>query len=354
MSLSSILLQNFSQEPEKLKEWERLNFDLQVTLAWCDGDLAPEERQGLLIRTQLLDAGEAPEARLAMWTDLIQSQGIEHVTGQVFAYYRQLALSLDEDLKAKINAALLQEVLHTVLADQVVQASEHRFVTEQLAPLLKLTKQQAEDALRDAVAGLVRAHRYAAFAFEIYMLAWDAAGDSPAAIDLPDAALTGFPASVRALTEHKRLGSATVVNYFMSMIGGVAVIEQHAQFRAMIEKIADEGRARAAAASSLDVYLMALVNTLRADDHDPTEAVDTVFNHLVQVLGLLNQTTRSFRKIFQSKVLPAFNVDYAMLLNTARSLREVNVLLYQNLTDEEGHAFSAEAPRKHWWQLWKR
>ena len=63
MSLSSILLQNFSQEPEKLKEWERLNFDLQVTLAWCDGDLAPEERQGLLIRTQLLDAGEAAFTR---------------------------------------------------------------------------------------------------------------------------------------------------------------------------------------------------------------------------------------------------------------------------------------------------
>lgn len=356
MSLSSLLLQTFSSDPDRLKEWERLNFDLQVALAWCDGDLAPEERQGLLIRTQLLNAGEAPEARLAMWSDLIQRQGLDFVTGQVFAHYRQLSASLDPDLRAKVNAALLQEVLHTVLADQVVQSSEHRFVTEQLAPLLKLSKQQAEDALRDAVAGLVRAHRYVAFAFEIYVLLWDAAGDSPPALDLPDAALTGFPASVRALTEQHKLGSATAVNYFMSMIGGVAVINQHEHFRAMLADLAASARARAAAASSLDAYFAAIVTTLRADDYDPLEAVDTVFNHLVQVLGLLSTTTRAFRRLFQSKVLPAFNVDYNMLLNTARSLREVNALLYQNLTDEGGQAFTEGAApgRKSWWQLWKR
>ncbi len=360
MSLSSLLLQSFSNDPEKLKEWERLNFDMQVVLSWCDGDLAPEERQGLLIRTQLLDGHEGPEERLNFWSDIIQKQGVDLVAQQVFAHYRQLAASLSDELRGRINMALMQEVLNTVLADQVVKASEQHFVLEQFAPLLKITKQQAEDALKDAVASLLRSTRYASLAFEIYLLIWDAAVDSPPSCDLPDATLTGFPGSVRSVTELHRLGSATAVNYFISMIGGMAVVEQHEHFREVIAGLATNARKRLTQGQSLDMRLSDIVAELRADTHDPVEAVDTVFNHLVQVLGLLGQTTRSFRKLFQSKVLPAFNVDYNMLLDTARALRSVNALLYQNLTDESGQAFADERTaaaagqtRKHWWQIWK-
>lgn len=123
--------------------------------------------------------------------------------------------SLSDD--CAVNMALWCEVLNTVLADASgSNRPSRRFIDEQFAPLLKITKQQAEDALQgrgreppalDPV--------WRGWAFEIYVLIWDAAVDSIRRLAQPTGRRVG-DSWVGALCDQlHRLGSATAVNYFL-------------------------------------------------------------------------------------------------------------------------------------------
>ena len=350
MTFSALLLQSFSDSPQQVQDWERLNFDMQVLLAWCDGDLAEEERLGLLLRTQLLDNQAELEARIEMWSQQVAQYGVHHIRDQIFAYYRQLNANIKNPLRQKIADELLLEVLQTVVADRVVNEAEHSFITKDLEKLFNLAPGHAEEQLQNAVQGVIRAVRYAEYAFEIYLLMWELAPDSPPSMDLPEADLEGFPASVRDITERLRLGSSMAVNYILSAIGGVAVVAQVDEFCEHLEALIPSIRNRKAKGQSLPARVASIVSELRSDAHDPSEAVDTVFHHLLQIFGLVSVMPAGVRGIFRDTVLTSFGIDHQVLVEQARALQSANPLLLQNLLVEDSAA--VEGQRK-WWQIWK-
>lgn len=352
MPLSQLIIKSFKQEPERIRDWERLAVEVQVLIAYSDGDLALEERMVLSMNAQLLEDPEQIQARIETLTQAIESEGLEAVKLRVLSELEAALKALPDSMRPDFAESFLHEMLHIITADQVVDDAERGFVLGDLNPILALESELVNKVLDRADDALSRTRGYVDKAFELYVLLVDAGprttleDDTPTLSDSED-----FLSAVSRLVVHHQLVSGSVIGYFLAALGGMSVTETYDRHCEHLADLARRCRKRQAE-HGVEASVAAIHEALQGivDSGVDPLAFSFVSTHVTSALGLYTYTDDPQRELFDQHIAPALGLDLEELRESARNMARFNPTLYRNLTGEMIGEVSPE--RARWWDNW--
>ncbi|MCU0692041.1 MAG: hypothetical protein MUF54_11615 [Polyangiaceae bacterium] len=352
MSFSLLAREHFKANPDRADAWERAFLELQVVLAYCDGELAPAERMTL----SLLSFAKRDEQENRELVDsLIHSidrDGLHRAADQIVDSIKHLLDEVSVAQRENLAEEILRESIAIVVADDVVSDKEREFVTKRLGPGLGLGTAPAEQLLVTASGRLQRARTYAERGFELYLMLADLDADAPELHAQEGEPLPPFLTAVDELVGGKWLGSSRVTAYFLSALGGMFWVDQHQKHVAMLGQLTDVVRGLRNRAG-LEERLKAIhdeLTELRERAIDP-HAASKVARHVTNAISKMRVLTDDQRARFRDQIAPAVDIDHAALLLTA-SRRGSMANLHRNLTGLRVPQDGAAAARR-WWRFWK-
>ena len=356
MSFSWMIRHQCKADPEQGERWEKAFLELQVLLACCDGSVSPSERMTLSLMSLACrnekDNRELVDSLLAT----VDKKGFDHVARRVATDLRKLLDALPESQRPSIARDVLRESMAIVVADDVVAPKERSFLLGTVAPALRMDEVDAAQLVDQATLRLARTRLFVAIAFELYLMVVDAVPGEPSLHAPPGRELPPFLSAVDALVTREKLGSSRAVSYFLSALGGLFWVHDHATQCAGLERMAVEARQRLAR-TTVDARLGEIHAELdaiasEAPAPDPFLAAS---QHLTAALTKLDGLHRKQRAMFRDRIAPALNVDHDGLLDSA-SRRKSLVDLHRNLSDTiapQPVDFPVAEDQKRWWKLWQ-
>ena len=353
MSFSMLVREHETISSERADRWEQVFLELQVVLAYCDGELAPAERMTL----SLLSLAKKDERENRVHVDRliqgIERHGLDEAANKVVDDIEALLQAESAEIRTEIARELLHESIAIVVADDVISEKERTFVTKRLAPGLGMSSKEAEELLRTASGKLTRERAYIERAFECYLLIVEVEDGPPTLNGSGDEDLPGFLGTVDKLVVDKRLGSSRVAAYFLTAMGGIFWVDDYQEHVTMLGRITDAARELRTTAGA-DGRLRAIqheLSQLRNRGVD-SNAFHAVSRHLTNALGKMNGVSEAQREVFRDKIAPALEIDHTTLLETSGRRRSM-IDLHRNLTGQGRPAPDETDPSQKWWRFWK-